>query len=125
MRPLKRDLQFLLNQITLLLQCRLQTLARQHGIRKDRETDTIDKLIGACVRCADEGTLSRLLVEATVLLAAARTNPVAVLRDAAATYKVDTDAIAQKVKQEFAAKKKARKAVKPAASAAAKTNKAA
>jgi ParB family chromosome partitioning protein len=57
-------------------------------------------------------------------LAAARTNP-AVLRDAAATYKVDTDAIAQKVKQEFAAKKKARKAVKPAASAAAKTNKAA
>jgi ParB family transcriptional regulator, chromosome partitioning protein len=124
-RLLKRDLQFLLNQITPLLdECRLQTLARQYGIRKDRDTDSIEKLFSAFVRRADEGTHSRLLVESTLLLAAARTNP-AVLRDAAATYKVDTDAIAQKVKQEFAAKKKARKAVKPAASAAAKTNKAA
>jgi ParB family chromosome partitioning protein len=33
-----------------------------------------------------------------------------VLRDAAATYKVDTDAITLKVKQEFAAKEKAKKA---------------
>jgi ParB family chromosome partitioning protein len=48
------------------------------------------------------------LVESTVLLAAARTNTAVVLRDAAATYKVDTDAIALKVKQEFAAKEKAR-----------------
>jgi ParB family chromosome partitioning protein len=60
-------------------------------------------------------TLSRLLVEATVLLAAARTNPSAVLRDAAAIYKVDTDAIALKVKQEFAAKEKAKKADKSTA----------
>jgi ParB family chromosome partitioning protein len=62
-------------------------LARQHGIRKDRETDAIGKLFGAFVRRAVEGTLSRLLVEATVLLAAARTNPAVVLREAAATYK--------------------------------------
>ena len=68
---------------------RLQTLARQHGIRKDRETDAIGKLFAAFVWRADEGTLSRLLVEATILLAAARTNPAVVLRDAAATYKVD------------------------------------
>ena len=108
-RLLKRDLQFLLNQIAPLLdEWRLQTLARQHGIRKDRETDAIDKLFAAFVRRADEGTLSRLLVEATILLAAARTNPAVVLRDAASTYKVDTDAIALKVKQEFAAKEKAR-----------------
>jgi ParB family chromosome partitioning protein len=110
-RLLKRDLQFLLNQITPLLdEWRLQTLARQHGIRKDRETDAIGKLFAAFVRRSDEGTLSRLLVEATVLLAAARTNPAVVLRDAASTYKVDTDAIALKVKQEFAAKEKAKKA---------------
>lgn len=108
-RLLKRDLQFLLNQIAPLLdEWRLQTLARQHGIRKDRETDAIGKLFAAFVRRSDEGMLSRLLVEATVLLAAARTNPAVVLREAASTYKVDTDAIALKVKQEFAAKDKAR-----------------
>lgn len=108
-RLLKRDLQFLLNQISPLLdEWRLQTLARQHGIRKDRETDAIGKLFAAFVRRADEGTLSRLLVETILLLAAARTNPAVVLREAASTYKVDTDAIALKVKQEFAAKEKAR-----------------
>jgi hypothetical protein len=37
-RLLKRDLQFLLSQIAPLLdEWRLQTLARQHGIRKDRD----------------------------------------------------------------------------------------
>ena len=100
-------------------------MARQHSIRKDRETDAIDKLVAAFVRRADEGTLSRLLVEATILLAAARTNPAVVLRDAAATYKVDTEAIALKVKQEFAAKEKAKKLGKPTPPVAAKTKKAA
>jgi ParB family chromosome partitioning protein len=38
-----------------------------------------------------------------------------VLRDAATTYKVDVDAIAQQVKQEFAAKEKAKLAKKPCA----------
>ena len=60
---------------------RLQTLARQHGIRKDRETDSIGKLFASFVRRVDEGTLSRLLVEATILLASG-TNPTVVLRDA-------------------------------------------
>lgn len=77
--------------------------------RKDRETDAIDKLFASFVRRADKGTLSRLLVESTVLLAAARTNPVVVLRDAAAIYRVDTNAVALKVKQEFAAKEKAKR----------------
>jgi len=123
-RLLKRDLQFVLTQIAPLLdEWRLQTLARQHSIRKDRETDAIGKLFAAFVRRSDEGTLSRLLVETTVLLAAARTNPAVVLREAAAAYKVDTDAIALKVKQEFAAKEKAKKAGKPTATG--KTKKAA
>jgi ParB family chromosome partitioning protein len=42
-----------------------------------------------------------------------------VLKDAATAYKVDTDAITAKVKQEFAAKEKAKKAPQPAP----KTNK--
>ncbi len=125
-RLLKRDLQFVLNHIAPLLdEWRLQALARQHGIRKDRETDAIGKLFAAFVRRSDEGTLSRLVVEATVLLAAARTNPAVVLRDAAAIYKVDTDAIALKVKREFAVKEKARNTGKSTPPAAAKAKNAA
>jgi hypothetical protein len=47
------------------------------------------------------------------------------LRDAAMTYKVDTDLIGLKVKQEFAAKEKAKKSVKPEPKPAAKAKKAA
>jgi hypothetical protein len=44
------------------------------------------------------------LVESSILLAVSRGNPPAILKDAANAYKVDTDAIAAEVKQEFAAK---------------------
>ena len=40
-------------------------------------------------------------------------NPSVVLKDAASAYKVDTDAIVLKVKQEFAAKEKEQAAKKP------------
>jgi ParB family chromosome partitioning protein len=51
------------------------------------------------------------MVEVVILLAASHGNSAQVLRDAATAYKVDTDAIATEVKQEFAGKEKA-KAVK-------------
>ena len=74
------------------------------------------QLLTAFVRKADESDIGRLIVE-TVILLSARTQPDGgkVLRAEAQTYKVDTDAIALKVKQEFAAKEKARleKKVKP------------
>jgi ParB family chromosome partitioning protein len=50
--------------------------------------------------------LGKVLVETTILYMTTRHNPSQVLHDAAAVYKVDTDAIALKVKQEFAAKEK-------------------
>jgi ParB family chromosome partitioning protein len=84
-------------------------------IRQKRDDGGIVKTLTAYVRRADESTLSRLLVETSILLASSRGNPTAVLRDAASTYKVDTDAIALKVKQELAAKAKAKKEPKPAA----------
>jgi ParB family chromosome partitioning protein len=74
-------------------------IARQHGIRQKRGIGGIGKTLAAFVRRADEGTLSLLMVEASILLAASRSNPPTVLRDAASTYKVDTEAIAAKVKQ--------------------------
>ena len=78
------------------------------------------KTLAAFLRRADEGTLFRLLVESSILLAASRGNPATILKDAASAYKVDTDAIAAKVKQEFTAKEKAKKTPQPAVKAAKK-----
>jgi ParB family chromosome partitioning protein len=94
-------------------------------IRKDRETDMLDKLFTEFLRHADEGMLSRLLVEVSVVLSSGRSNGTTALREAAATYKVDTDAIALKVKQEFAAKEKSKKEPKPGSSPPVKNRKAA
>jgi hypothetical protein len=63
----------------------------------------------------DEGILSRILFESSILLAASHSNAPAVLREAATAYKVDTEAITAKVKQDFAAKEKAKKTPEPAA----------
>jgi ParB family chromosome partitioning protein len=104
---------------------RIERLARQHGIRQKRDEGGIAKTLLAVIRRADEGTLSRLTVEATILLAGSRHSGTNVLKDAATLYKVDTEAIGQKVKQEFAAKAKAKKKPKPEAKPVAKVKKAA
>ncbi|MDE1162378.1 MAG: ParB/RepB/Spo0J family partition protein [Acidobacteriaceae bacterium] len=119
-RLLKRDLLFVIERLASVMdESRIEMLTRQHGIRQQRDDGGVKKTLTAFVRRADEGTLSRLLVEASILLAATRGNPSAVLKDAATAYKVDTDAIAQKVKAEFAAKAKAKKEAKPIKAAAA------
>jgi len=115
-RLMKRDLLFIVERLASLLEePRLQTLARQHGVREKRDDGGIAKTFAAYLRRADENTLGRALVESAILLAASRGNASQVLREAATAYKVDTDAIAAKVRQEFAAKDKA-KAAKPPAS---------
>jgi ParB family transcriptional regulator, chromosome partitioning protein len=114
-RLFKRDLLFVLEKLVSLMdEARLEMLARQHGIRQKRDDGGVGKTLAAYLRRADESTLSRLLVQTAILLAASRTNPASVLKDASATYKVDTDAITAKVKQEFAAKAKAKKEPKSA-----------
>jgi ParB family chromosome partitioning protein len=114
-RLMKRDLLFLAERmVNLLDENRAAILAKQHGIKKAKDNDSIGKLFTAFLRRADEGTLGRAVVEAVILLTASRGNAYQVLRDAATAYKVDTDAIAAKVKQEFAAKEKAKTATKPA-----------
>ncbi|MGA9242338.1 MAG: chromosome partitioning protein ParB, partial [Silvibacterium sp.] len=114
-RLMKRDLLFVVEKLTSLMdENRLAMLVRQHGIRQKREDGGITKTVATLVRCADEGTLSRLLVEATILLVASRGNATTVLKDAASTYKVDTDAIAAVVQREFSAREKARKTVRAA-----------
>jgi ParB family chromosome partitioning protein len=114
-RLMKRDLLFILEKLVALMdERRIETLARQHGIRQKRDDSGSARMFAAYLRRADEGTLSRLMVETTILLASSRTNPAIVLRDAANAYKVNTDAIALKVKQEMEAKERARKAVQTA-----------
>jgi ParB/RepB/Spo0J family partition protein len=106
-RLMKRDLLFVAERLANLLdENRCAILAKQHGIKKAKDNDSIDKLFAAFLRHADEGTLGRAVIEAVILITASRGNAAQVLRDAATAYKVDTDAIAAKVKQEFAAKKK-------------------
>ena len=118
---MKRDLLFVIEKLVGTLdENRIEMLARQHGIRQKRDDGGITKTLAAFLRRADEGTLSRLMVETAILSAATRTNPASVLRDAASTYKVDTEAIAAKVRQEFAAKEKAKKTSQPTAKAAKK-----
>jgi ParB family chromosome partitioning protein len=61
------------------------------------------------LRKAEEGALGRVLVETAILQSMTAENDSARgLREAAQHYKVDVEAITTKVKQEFAAKEKAR-----------------
>jgi ParB family chromosome partitioning protein len=118
-RLMKRDLLFVVERLaTLLDDRRLEIVARQRGIKKAKDSDSIGKLFTAYLRHAEEGALSGLLVEVTILHAASRQNAAQVLRDATTAYKVDVDAISLKVKQEFAAKEKAKLAPKSAAKSA-------
>jgi ParB family transcriptional regulator, chromosome partitioning protein len=109
-RLMKRDLVFITEHLSALLdERRLEIVARQRGIKRVKDSESIAKLVRAFIHKADESILGRLLVE-LVILKSARTQADAstVLKESAEHYKVDIDAIARKVKQEFAVKEKAR-----------------
>jgi ParB family chromosome partitioning protein len=117
-RLMKRDLLFVVERLAGMLdENRLAILAKQHGIRKAKDSDSITKLFATFLRRAEESMLGRLAVELTIVFTASRGNALAMLKEAAAVYKVDTDAIAAKVRQEFAAKEKAKSAKKAPAKA--------
>jgi ParB family chromosome partitioning protein len=114
-RLMKRDLLFVVERLAgLVEERRLEIVARQHGIKREKDSDSIAKLFASYLRRAEESVLGSVLIELTILLTAARQQTTQVLNDAAALYKVDTDVIAAKVKQEFAAKDKAKAAKKAA-----------
>ncbi|HEY2472511.1 MAG TPA: hypothetical protein VGI45_32300 [Terracidiphilus sp.] len=104
---------------------RLEIVGRNRSI-KAKEGEAVAKLLTAFVRKADESTLGKLIVEAVILLSArSQADGGKTLRTAAQAYGVDIDAVALKVKKEFAAKEKARKVVKPEGKPAEKTKRAA
>jgi ParB family transcriptional regulator, chromosome partitioning protein len=113
-RLMKRDLLFVAERLASLLdENRLSIIARRYGIKKAKDSDSLGKLFAAYLRRAEESILGSVLVETTILYMSTRQNPVQVLHEAALAYKVDTEAIALKVKQEFIAKEKPQTAKKP------------
>jgi ParB family transcriptional regulator, chromosome partitioning protein len=117
-RLMKLDLLFLAERILPMVDDRrLEVVTRNHGIRKAKDGDSIAKLLSAYLRKAEEGELGRLLVEMVILHSAQTHGGGKTLQEAATVYKVDTNAIAAKVKQEFAAKEKAQAAKKAVATA--------
>jgi ParB family transcriptional regulator, chromosome partitioning protein len=125
-RLMKRDLLFIVEQLLPLLdEKRLEMAARNRSI-KAKNGESIGKLLTAFIRKADEGTIGKLIVEAVILLSTgSQSDGGKVLRTAAQAYGVDTDAVALKVKQEFAAKEKARKTATPEPKPATKSKQAA
>ena len=125
-RLMKRDLLFMAeNLLPLLDEVRLVMVARNRGIRPN-EGQSVGKLLGAYIRKADEGELNRLTIEIVILLAArSQSDGGKVLKAAAQTYSVNTDAIALKVKQEFTAREKAKPSQKVEVKPAVKAKKAA
>ena len=123
---MKRDLLFMAeNLLSLLDELRLLTVARNRGIRLN-EGQSVGKLLSAFIRKADEGELNRLTIEIVILLAArSQSDGGKVLKAAAQTYNVNTDAIALKVKQEFTARDKAKPPQKIQVKPAVKAKKAA
>ena len=122
----KRELLFVAEQLLPLLdEKRLEMVARNRTI-KAKEGESVGRLLTAFVRKADEGTLGKLLIEAVILLSVrSQADGGRTLRTAAQVYGVDTDAVALRVKQEFAAKEKARTAAKSEPKAATKAKRAA
>jgi len=114
-RLMKRDLLFVTERLAALVdERRLDIVAKRRGIKREKDSDSIAKLFAAYLRRSEESVLGSVLVELTILLATARQQTMQVLNEAATHYKVDTDAIAAKVKLEFAAKDKAKAAKKAA-----------
>jgi ParB family chromosome partitioning protein len=118
-RLMKRDLLLVLMQLTAMLDERkLAILIRQHSIGKPKERETHSKLLAAFLPKAEESRLGRILVETAILLSMRNdTDSARVLREGAQVYKVDVDAVAAKVKQEFAAKETVQRTRKVSAKA--------
>jgi ParB family chromosome partitioning protein len=92
---------------------RRSAVFRRPRIRTPHQGESTAKLLSAFLRKAEEGVIGKLIVETVILLSASKqADGGKILRTAAQAYKVDTDAIALKVKHEFTAKEKARSAAK-------------
>ncbi|HUN82723.1 MAG TPA: ParB/RepB/Spo0J family partition protein [Terracidiphilus sp.] len=115
-RLMKRDLLFLAERLTLMLdERRVALLIRQHGIGKPKDDAAPAKLLAAFLPRSEESKLGRILIETAILLSMHnQTDTAKILRDAADAYKVDVNAISATVKQEFAAKEKAKRVKKTA-----------
>ncbi len=125
-RLMKRDLLFVGEHLLPLLDEKLLDMVARNRNIKAREGESAGRLLTAFSRKADEGTVGKLIIEAVILLSArSQADAGKTLRAAAQVYGVDPDAVALKVKEEFAAKVKAKKTLKPEPKPAKKAKRAA
>ena len=123
---MKRDLFFIVELLLPLLgEKRLEVVARKRCI-KVKDGESVGNLLTAFLRRADENTIRNLILEVVIMLSATtQADGGKALRAAVDACEVDTDRVPLKVKQEFAAKEKARKAIKPESKPGAKAKRAA
>jgi ParB family chromosome partitioning protein len=125
-RLAKRDLLFAVERfLPATDERRLSILLRQHNVGKPNGSgDSPVKLLTSFLHKADETTLGRILVKLAILQKVhSPADSGNALREAAEYYKVDVAAVRATVKQEFAAKEKAKAAKKPTTKPAAKSTK--
>jgi ParB family chromosome partitioning protein len=125
-RLTKRDLLFAFERfLPATDERRLAILLRQHNVGKANGSgDSPVKLLTSFLHKADETTLGRILVKLAILQKVhSPTDSGSALREAAEYYKVDVAAVTATVKQEFAAKEKAKAAKKTTTKPAAKSAK--
>ena len=86
---MKRDQLFVVERLASLLdENRLAIVARQHGIKKAKDGDSLEKIFIAHLCRTEESALGALLVEISILHVATRQNAAQVIRDAATVYKL-------------------------------------
>lgn len=130
-RLTKRDLLFAMERfLPANDERRLAILLRQHNLGKtnggkgNRSGDSPMRLLMSFLHKTDEATLGRVLVKLAILQKVHSPGDTGnALREAAEYYKVDVAAVTATVKQEFAAKEKAKAAKKPSTKPGAKVAK--
>jgi ParB family chromosome partitioning protein len=126
-RLLKRELLYVASMLaaTLDFEC-VKIIMKVHRLTPKKEEDTLLKTLQVYLRTSSEGALSRFIMEMSILHRVhSAPNGNRILTEAAKEYGINTDAVLAKVKQEFAAKAKAKSEAKPAAKVPPKVKKAA
>jgi ParB family transcriptional regulator, chromosome partitioning protein len=109
-RPMKRELLYVALMLAAKLDLpRVEIVAKLHHVSGQKEEETLSKTMQAYLRRAPEGTLTRLIMEMSILLRmASGQDSNRVLAEAAKDYSVNVDAIASSVRKDFAAREKAK-----------------
>jgi ParB family transcriptional regulator, chromosome partitioning protein len=119
-RLMKRELLYIALMLAAKLDLpRMEIVAKLHHVSGQKEEEPLSKTMQAYLRRSPEGTLSRLIMEMSILLRmSSGQDSNRVLAEAAKEYSVNVETIASNIKKEFAAREKAKAEKKAVAKAA-------